>query len=159
MIDKGSAFSLQAASLGALLVLLVACGEAPAPGREGPLETVEVGPPPDAELSLDEEVQAEVQRIRTGGVLPADFPSDFPTYPRSSLVDFGVSPAGDRFLLFDSGDRADGVQEAMSDRLRRAGWSPVAGEGGPGTAYARGGRAVRLEIRGEKAGSAILLYY
>jgi hypothetical protein len=159
MIDGRSARRLRSPLPIALLVLLFACGEAPEPGREGPLETVEVGPPPDAELSLDEEVQAEIRRIRTGGVLPGDFPADFPTYPRSSLVDFGVSPGGESFLLFDSGDRADAVQEAMSELLRRAGWSPVAGAGGPGTAYARGGSTVRLEIRGEKAGSAILLYY
>ena len=159
MSERKPAVRHRAALVAALPFLLLACGGGPEPDRDQPLETVEVGAPPDAELTLDEEVQAEVRRIRTGGVLPADFPSDFPTYPRSSLVDFGVSPAGDRFLLFDSGSRADEVEEAMLGLLRRAGWEPAAGSGGPGAAYGKRGRVVRMEIRPQKAGSAILLYY
>ena len=53
------------------------------------LKTVEVASPIDADLSFDDDIQPAGRAPELSGVLPSDFPADFPVYKPASVVDFG----------------------------------------------------------------------
>jgi hypothetical protein len=136
----------------ALLVAGAACGgearRSEDAGELDTLDTVDVGPPIDADASLEADAIERAVGLDTGGVagaLPEDFPADVPLPVPSTLVDFGrgwieLEVAGDR----------EGVRTAYSRQLAAAGFA--AGEDGR---WRRAGRHLRVDVRGAGAAARV----
>lgn len=139
----------------AALALTCACGEPPAPG-EAPLETVEVAPPPDSGLRVDEDAQERRPVAALSGILPAGFPADLPLPEPGSLVDFGEAETGWRYVVVQTAQAPAAVRSGLAARLARAGWTPVPGAD---LVYEKGGRRVRLSFSDARPGTRVRVEY
>ncbi len=135
--------------------LLVACTLVPACGRrvEGParqqeLETIEVPGAIDAGISLAEDVEGKAVVPRKTGVVPSDFPSDFPIYSPSAVVDFGPG-----FVDLTSTDPSGAVERGIAAAARAAGWQ------GTGGGWSKGGRRVAVSLGSISGVTTIRLTY
>jgi hypothetical protein len=144
------------------LLLGVAVMLAGCPAERAPesLETEEVGAPIDAELSFEEDRQA-VQRAPTlSGVLPSDFPSDFPLYKPATVVDFGDLGAGRYYVALFSPDPKAKVESYVNAAAPRAGWSLRSASPDAGEFDFRGhGRSVRVRISSAAGGTEMRVEY
>jgi hypothetical protein len=142
-------------------VLLVALALAGCPAERAPeeLETEQVGGPIDAELSFEEDRRA-VQRAPTlSGVLPSDFPADFPLYKPATVVDFGEVGSGWYVVLFTPDGRS-AVQQFVNAAAPRAGWSLQSAEPDRGAfVFRNAGRTVRVAVSDESGGTELRIEY
>lgn len=134
---------------GALALAVAGCaGEAPERSRSDDLDTVDVGPPIDADASLEADAVERRLGPATGGVagvLPADFPRDVPLPVPSSLVDFGRG-----WIELEVAGGPDGVRTAYARQLADAGFA--AAEDGH---WRRGARRVRVAVTGTGAAARV----
>lgn len=130
-----------------LLLLALGCGTREA-GREVPkLETEEVPEPVDAGISLENDVQARAPGKAVAGVLPGDFPPDFPVYSPATVVDFGPG-----FVELLSPDPPATVRAWLAASAARAGWSG-------GNPYSKAGRTVTVDISASSGGTTLRASY
>lgn len=116
--------------------LLAGCAETePADPRAFELETEEVGAGFDDGLSLDSDAKGRPQKVQSAGVVPGDFPADFPVHQPSTVVDFGPG-----FVEFSAGQSPVAVRDGLRRRAIASGWSEEP-EG-----FVKDGRSVRLEV-------------
>lgn len=130
----------------AALALALACA-GPAEKKTAKLETEEVPEPIDAGISLQNDVQAKAPGESVAGVLPGDFPADFPVYSPASVVDFGPG-----FVELHSPDPSAKVRAWLVASAARAGWSG----GGP---YTKAGRTVTVDVSGAAGGTTLHISY
>jgi hypothetical protein len=135
-----------------LLLSGAGCRQAPpTPSRGGELITEEVAPPPDhlVDPSTDERERRAAQR--TGGVLPGDFPRDFPLPEGGTLTDLGGDDGERAWLEITVPRPLAEVRRGHAAQLRATGW-----EGSPGQGPLRkGGREV--EVDSSAAGPSTVL--
>jgi hypothetical protein len=129
-------------------VLLVACGERTATPARRELETVEVPSAIDAGISLADDVQAKPVGERVTGVVPSDFPEDFPIHSPSAVVDFGPG-----FVELTSTDPLAAVRQGIAAAARAAGWQEASGR------YRKGGRSVTVSLGSISGVTTIRLNY
>ncbi len=119
-----------------LAASLLGCRERGAPQRGEKLETIEVGGGLGEGISLEGDVQAKPPGERVAGVVPSDFPEDFPVYSPSTVVDFGPG-----FVLLTSSDPVGTVASRLAASAAAAGWRD---EGGG--RFRQGGRRVEAML-------------
>lgn len=161
---RGSArslFAVRGALLAAVLAsaaLLFGCRGAEAPPADGRLETVEVAPPLDVELTTTGDPRAPERRAAVSGVLPAGFPRDLPLPLPSTLIDFGDAGGGWGYVALASPDPPPTVERGWRSRLEAAGWAPAGSQAGL-RVYRNAGREVRVGIRAQPPGSEVRIEY
>jgi hypothetical protein len=120
-------------------ILATGCAEKePVDPRQIPLETEEVGAGFDDGLSLEADAKGRPRKVESAGVVPGDFPSDFPIHQPSTVIDFGAG-----FVEFSARQSPAAVRDGLRRRAVAAGWS----EGPDG--FSKSGRSVRLEVTGD----------
>lgn len=127
-----------------------ACGPS-SDDREPELETVDVVAP-TIEFEIAEDPQAAPRGADFLGILPNDFPTDFPIHKSSSLVDFGTTEDGWLSVSLLSADPRAKVEVALRDRLRAGGWQ-LEELAGDGLGFRRGGQRGRLRFGSQKPGT------
>lgn len=133
-----------------------ACGP---PAAEEPveLETVDVAPPIDAELSTEDDLKAVRRAAEISGQVPGDVPSDLPLFVPSSVVDFGGG-AGRPFVELDTGARPAVVRRWLGERLPATGWT-VDAVGDDLVSAHKGPRSVAYRLTDLAPGTRIRLEY
>ena len=144
-------------AIAVLALASVAC--APRGPDEPPvIETEEVAPPIDAELSTENDLVAVQQAVQISGVVPGDVPPDLPLFVPSSVVDFGGPVGGRSYVELDTGARPDEVRRWLGARLPGAGWK--VGAIGDGLVQAsKGGNTVEYRLIDLAPGTRIRLEY
>ena len=96
----------------------------PAPPAEPQgLETVAVAPNIDAAADASGDPKAKAARAEAlGGVLPSDFPRQFPLPPGGSIVDLGEAD-GRSFVVIHFGTPANDVLRKVSGLAQSRGWT------------------------------------
>jgi hypothetical protein len=116
------------------------------------LETVDVAPPPDANVDPSRDVQERRRAETFAGVLPEAFPQGFPLPPGASLVD-----QGPRWVELLVGRRSATVEPQYLAQLRAAGWR-VTTAGGQHRVERRG-TSVRARLSAAGPSTRIRLDY
>ena len=148
-----------AALTGAIGVAVLAGGCRPDSAPQE-LETVEVSGPLDAELSFEEDVQAARRAPELAGVLPSDFPVDFPVYKPASVVDFGALGAGRYYVVLFTPDARLEVDRFVNAAAPRAGWSLRSAEQDAGrSVFSKGGWTMRVQISAAAGGTELRFEY
>jgi hypothetical protein len=129
-----------------LLLAVVGCGGESERGSLE-LETETVPEPVDAGISLENDVQAKPPGEAVAGVLPGDFPPDFPVYSPASVVGFGPG-----FVELHSPVPPATVRAWLTAATARAGW---AGSG----PYSKQGRTVTVEVTASAGGTTLRFTY
>lgn len=138
-----------------LAILAVGCpGGGDRPGRQKPLETVDVEAPPNAAFTLEEDLKEQRRKVELAGVLPGGFPADLPRYTPSSLVDFGEAIEGRMYVELHTADAFSTAGSKLEGRLAAAGWRRA----GP-SAWEKGGRTVLVRLSSLDPGTAIVIEY
>lgn len=106
----------------ALCLAGMACGPR-APEEPVALETVDVAPPIDAELTTENDLEAVQQAVQISGVVPTDVPPGLPLFVPASVVDFGGPPGGRAWVELDAGEPPAVVRRWLGERLPAAGWT------------------------------------
>ncbi|MDH3744727.1 MAG: hypothetical protein OES47_06470 [Acidobacteriota bacterium] len=153
-----------AAVTACMAAIFFGCSPEPQPFEETALETEIVGGGVDAELSTDEDRKGKAL-VRSGGVLPGDFPNDLPLPSEYTVVDLsqGVDLEGDqddreaRYLVVQTTDPEPAVREDLAGRLSALGWSVE--ERADGFAITREGRRVQWILSDTKPGTRIEIRY
>ena len=147
---------------GAALLLLswavaAACGPA-APDEAQVIETVDVAPPIDAELSTEGDLQAVQRAAQISGLVPGDVPADLPLFVPASVIDFGGANGGRAWVELDAGAPPAEVRRWLGERLPGAGWT--VGAVGEGLVQAhKGARSVDYRLTDLAPGTRIRLEY
>lgn len=130
------------------LALLAGCrGRSDAPPR---LEAVDVAPAIEIDPTDD---QTEVERPPgLVGVLPATFPADLPLYLPSSLVDFGTTDDGWRYVELLTAHARQRVERGLGARVSERGWRPAGSVAGA-KILEKDGRQVRLRFADGRPGT------
>lgn len=137
----------------ALLVAGASCarGPAPEPG-EAPLPTVNVAPSLDAGASTEADPRAAPRPVEAiSGVLPSDFPRDFPLPAGGSIVDLGSAPS--RYVVLRYGAPANDVLRRVSGLAQSRGWVRDQNR------YSRSGREVRISTTSRGVATELRLDY
>lgn len=100
----------------------VACNR-PAPDEPVVIETVDVAPPVDAELSTEGDLQAVQRAAQLSGLVPGDVPPDLPLFVPASVIDFGGPVGGRAWVELDAGEPPGVVRRWLGERLPAAGWT------------------------------------
>ncbi|MFQ5351196.1 MAG: hypothetical protein ACE5EG_12205 [Thermoanaerobaculia bacterium] len=103
-------------------VLATACAPPP-PEEPVELETVDVAPPLDAELSTEGDLKAVQRAAAIAGVVPSDLPPDLPLFVPSSVIDFGGPAGGRSFVELDASEPPAVLRRWLGERLPAAGWT------------------------------------
>lgn len=150
-----SASTLRSASALALTLALGACrSEAPEPGKSPPLETVELAPAEELDLSADP--AGRPMDEGSGGVLPEDFPSGLPVLRPSTVSDLGTAGGG-RYVELETPDPPSRTGPRYRAMLEAAGWRAVGGA--EGMVVERQGRRVRIGVQPMGSGTRIRIEY
>ncbi|MGH9465251.1 MAG: hypothetical protein ACRD0X_06355, partial [Thermoanaerobaculia bacterium] len=112
-------------------------------------ETIEVPSAIDAGISLADDVEAKPVGERVTGVVPSDFPADFPIYSPSAVVDFGPG-----FVELTSTDALAEVRQGLAAAAQAAGWSAEASG-----RYRKGGRSVTVSLGSISGVTTVRLEY
>lgn len=124
------------------------------------LETMEVTGPLDAELSFDEDIQAVQRAPELSGVLPSDFPADFPIYKPASVVDFGELGGGRYYAVLFTPDNRRKVDRFVNAEAPRAAWSLRSSERDAGrSVFSKGGLTMKVEVSAAKGGTELRFEY
>lgn len=138
-------------------VAAAACGR-PAPDEPVVIETVDVAPPIDAELSTEGDLQAVRRAAELSGLVPGDVPSDLPLYVPASVVDFGGPAGGRAWVELDAGEPPVVVRRWLGEHLPAAGWT--VGAVGDGLVQAhKGERRADYRLKNLAPGTRIRLEY
>jgi hypothetical protein len=126
-----------------LLALPLACRQEPAPpSGGGELVTEEVEPPPDHRVDPSTDPRERRRSQGTGGVLPGDFPKDFPLPEGATLTGFGGGEEEAAWVELMVPQPLATVRQRHSAQLRAAGWDGPTGSG----PQRKGGRTVEVEL-------------
>lgn len=139
----------------AALLALAACDQEKT--EQKPIETVDVSPA--IELDISEDVEQAPVKPSLVGVLPSSFPTDLPVLLPASLIDFGQTEGGERFvdlLLENSMTRMHREVEAA---LRKAGWSISGDARQSGATLSKGERRVTWRMLDAKPGTVCRYEY
>ena len=121
------------------------------------LETVAVSPQLDAGADMSGDPQAKAARVEAlGGVLPGDFPRQFPLPPGGSIVDLGVDLGNDEstsFVVLRYPTPANDVLRKVSGMAQSRGWTR------DGERYLLGGREVRVRAAARGMATELRLDY
>lgn len=149
---RAAIVALAVVGLGALLF---ACSR-PSSERREPvdLQTVDIEPAPDAELSTELDEKGRRPSTGLGGVLPTSVPRDLAVYEPSSLVDFGELADGRHFIEVDTPAPLSGVRIQVIDRLRAVDWE-VSSESETSLVLSKGGRRLTVTLRQAGRGTRI----
>lgn len=128
-------------------VLVVAC-RADRPATDGPLETVDVAPPPTIDPSTDPKARVRAPALR--GALPEDFPDDVPLFLPASVAGFGTEGRR-RWVDFETSRGRAEVRRSLAAKLAAAGWSGNLGEAGGD--WRKGTRVLRVDLAEAAAGT------
>lgn len=139
-----------------LWAALAACTP-PAPEEPIEIETVDVAPPIDAELSTEGDQQAVERAVQIVGVLPGDVPADLPLFVPASVIDFGTA-GGRSYVELDAGEPPAVVRRWLGERLPGAGWS-IGAIGDRLIQAHKGGRNVDIRLTDLAPGTRIRLEY
>ncbi len=120
----------------ALTILTLAAGCTPRPEEEAEFETVEIGAGPTDNLRPDDDQAETLGASGFAGQLPADFPSDLPVPPSSSVIKTASGA-----VSFGTEDSAETSRSELQIKLLRAGWAEL-DEG----QFTKGTRSVRIEF-------------
>jgi hypothetical protein len=145
--SRASGFAPWAALAAALLAS--SCGAPAERPADGELETAELPPAIDAGISLADDVQARPVGKRVAGVMPSEFPGDFPVYSPAAVVDFGPG-----FVELTSTDSRAAVEAGIGAAARAAGWQAQGGG-----RYRKGGRSVSVSLGSISGVTTIRLEY
>ena len=149
--------AIRALALLAACLLVAAC-EPPAPPEPVEIQTEEIAPPFDAELSTEDDLKAVQQAIQISGLVPGDVPSDLPLFTPSSVVDFGGPVGGRSYVELDTGARPAEVRRWLGERLPGAGWR-VGAIGDDLVQASKGGETVEYRLIDLAPGTRIRLEY
>lgn len=144
-------------ALGLLGCLVVACGPPP-PDEPLVIETVDVAPPLDAELSTEDDLKAVQRAAQVSGLVPGDVPAELPLFVPSSVVDFGGPSGGRSFVDLDTGESPAVVRRWLGERLPAAGWTVGAIGDDLVTAH-KGAERVDYRLTDRAPGTRIRLEY
>ncbi len=122
-----------------------------------PLETVDVAPRLDAELSTEDDLVAVRRAPEIAGIVPEGVPPELPLFRPSSVIDFGDLPGGRAYVTFDTVRGPPEVRRWLGERLPAAGWSVAADAGG--LSATSGTRRVRYGLTDLAPGTRIRLEY
>lgn len=122
------------------------------------LETVDVGPPLDAELSTEGDLQAVERAAQISGLVPGGVPPDLPLFIPSSVVDFGDLAGGRAFVELDTGQAPAVVQRWLGEHLPAAGWT-IGAIGDAVVEADKGSRRVAFRLTDLAPGTRIRLEY
>ncbi len=139
-----------------LLSLIVSSCHGPAEKQRDEIKTVDV--PPLLTFDVEQDPQ-EAQRVpELAGVLPGDFPSDLPLYAPSSLIDFGSTEGGPRYVVLLSPHTRPRVAGELEKLLRESGWVV---EPGPSSSQwlRKDGYRVRLVFEDSSPGARYRIEY
>lgn len=123
--------------------------------REVP--TIDVPPPLAVETSNDP--QADEEQVLLIGILPDDFPDDLPIYLPASLIDFGRTEGGLRFVHLISPHRLSRVRRELGDLMSAGGWSSEAGGQKGRARWRKGIREVWLRVEDARPGALCIFEY
>ncbi len=123
------------------------------------LETEEVGLAPDAELSTELDERAKALGPAIAGVLPSDFPADLPLFAPSSLIDFGGTPDGRRYVELDTTSSCGEVARRLSSELAAAGWRRTSSAQAGGGVYRKAQRQAVIRWLDRLPGCGIRVEY
>lgn len=122
------------------------------------LETVDVSPTIDAELSTENDLQAVRRTPTLSGVLPGGVPADLPLVVPASVVDFGPAGGGRAYLELDTGRPPAEVRAWLGERLPAAGWT-ISAIGEAGLEARKGPRRVGYRLTDLAPGTRIRVDY
>jgi len=129
-----------------------------APEEPVKLETVDVAPPIDAELSTEGDLQAVERAVQISGLVPGDVPSDLPLFVPSSVVDFADPAGGAAWVELDTGQAPAVVRRWLGERLPAAGWT-IGAVGDDLVQAHKGARRVDYRLTDLAPGTRIRLEY
>lgn len=143
----------------ALGLLLAACPSAQdaEPSLES-LETKDVTAAADANLSTEEDTVGQQRVEKAAGVLPGDFPADIPLLEPYSVIDFGETSGGRKYVQLAIPVHAETVRERYLNKVQAAGWAIANLDPWIATAT-KEGRSVVLVLAGAKTGSELRIEY
>lgn len=138
------------------VVVALLCGCRAEPNEAPAVETVDVPPPLEIDVSSDERARQRAPEL--AGILPQDFPADLPLYLPASVVDFGDGERGRYSVSLLSTHPYARVRRGLFDLVARQGWTLAPGDHGGGLRLLRkGGREAWLRI--EERGSTTAYRY
>jgi hypothetical protein len=143
-----------------VVVLAIAGLLSCAPDVEEPvmIETEDIAPPIDAELSTEGDQRAIQRAVEISGMVPGDVPSDLPLFVPSSVVDFGDVAGGRRYVELVTTATPREVRGWLGGRLPAAGWT--VGAVGDGLVQAhKGAQQVEYRLTDLAPGTRIRLEY
>ncbi len=139
-----------------VLWLAVACGgqnsEETAPPEP---ELVDVGAGIAFDPSGDQ--QAVKPKVSLIGILPDDFPADLQIRLPASLIDFGKTSRGQRFVSLITPDPLQTVRAEQESLLRRQGWTIERDK--TASSLRKGQRQVRLRCEDARPGTVFSFEY
>lgn len=141
-----------------LLGFLAAACPAPAPDEPVELETVDVAPPIDAELSTEGDLLAVERAARISGLIPDGLPADLPLFAPASVIDYSEPGAGRAWVELDAAPAPAAVKRWLGERLPAAGWT-VSAIGGDRIQARKGDRRVDYLLTDLAPGTRIRLEY
>ncbi len=111
----------------ALCLALLACGgeETPSPTPAAPAPSEGAAPaetPPPAAKTPAPSGSEDPELLISKGELPADFPSDIPTYPNAQPATSVAVPGGGMLVTFESDDDAEKILAHLRSGLESTGW-------------------------------------
>ena len=136
----------------ALLWVALGCAREPAAKpAEAPLPTVDVTPHVDSGASTEADPRAAARPVETiSGVLPGDFPRDFPLPAGGSIIDLGAAPS---FVVLRYGAPANDVLRRVSGLAQSRGWTREQNR------YTRGSHEVRISATAQGLATDLRLDY
>jgi hypothetical protein len=140
-----------------LLGCAVSCAPAP-PDEPLVIETEDVAPPLDDELSTEDDLQAVQRAAQISGLVPGDVSPDLPLFAPSSVVDFGGPAGGRAFVDLDTGEPVAVVRGWLGERLPGAGWT-IGAIGDDLVEAHKGERRVAYRLTDLRPGTRIRLEY
>lgn len=132
-----------------VMIWVTACRDAP--DSPGELEAIDV--PPPLTVDIEQDPQAKPKAASLTGVLPGDFPSDLPLYLPASVVDFGQTGDGLRFVSLLTPEGSSQLRRGLERALRDKGWAP------DGSSWRKSGRRVRLKVEDDGPGTVYRFEY
>jgi len=130
----------------------------PAPDEPLVIETVDVAPPLDAELSTEDDQKAVARAAQISGLVPGDVPPDLPLFVPSSVVDFGGPSGGRSYVELDTSEPIAAVRRWLGERLPAAGWT-VGAIGDDLVQAHKGAARVDFRLADQGPGTRIRLEY
>ncbi len=139
----------------AILALSLGCRGGSDEEDRPQVETVDVAP--SLQITTEEDETAVERPPALVGLMPGDFPPDLPLYLPASLIDFGTTDDGWRYVDLLTPDSQTKVEGELGAMAREKGWA-ADGTGGAAT-LRKGSQRVRLRIEDARPGTVYRYEY